>query len=94
MIVLVPDRSKRLFGEVLLKELAGADYGQAQHSHSCMNARAAGRNGNVARQITRTSARIQRRFCAQSAELKDRQELRLHGKAKNEYKLQDGGLSA
>jgi hypothetical protein len=49
-----------------------------------MNARNAGWNGNVARQITKTSALIPLRRFARSAGLKDPQELRLYGKAKNE----------
>ncbi len=40
------------------------------------------------------SVLIQRRFFAPSAGLKGRQELRLYGKAKNEYKLEDGSQSA
>ena len=59
-----------------------------------MNAHAAGCAGNVGRQIIRTSARIPSRRFAQNAGLKDRQELRLYGKAKSEHKLEDGSLSA
>ena len=59
-----------------------------------MNAHAAGCAGNVGRQIIRTSVRIPSRRIARSAGLKDRQELCLYGKSKNEHKLEDGSLSA
>src|SRR5216683_1828585 len=66
----------------------------ASSAVTLMNAHAAGCAGNVGRQIIRTSARIPSRRFARSAGLKDRQELHLYGKSKNEHKLEDSSLSA
>ena len=63
---------------------------EASAWHTLMNARAAARSGNVARQITRTSVPIQPELFAQNAGPKKCQEMPLYLKKRNEYRLGAG----